>query len=153
MGGEKTTPTALRGFCPGSPPRGRGKELGVELCGAVLRITPAWAGKSPSMRPLRAAYWDHPRVGGEKADLWQAKTEREGSPPRGRGKDALLQGHLLVLRITPAWAGKSRPEEAPDTASRDHPRVGGEKRDRPPAQSRKQGSPPRGRGKARHFRF
>ena len=50
-------------------------------------------------------------------------------------------------RITPAWAGKSRPEKAPYPAGRDHPRVGGEKRLRAWPSALHTGSPPRGRGK------
>ena len=50
-------------------------------------------------------------------------------------------------RITPAWAGKSRPCEMLQLRHTDHPRVGGEKQTLGSTGHGKPGSPPRGRGK------
>ena len=49
MGGEKSESYAIMGVTLGSPPHGRGKELGRQHKGIAVRITPAWAGKS--LRP------------------------------------------------------------------------------------------------------
>ena len=52
------------------------------------------------------AFWDHPRVRGEKA-FWHHPAGRQlGSPPRARGEDA--DGPMSGLRkgITPACAGR-----------------------------------------------
>ena len=50
----------------GSPPRMRGKEGQVRICGYEVGITPAYAGKSPASGPARRKKGDHPRVCGEK---------------------------------------------------------------------------------------
>ena len=66
-------------------------------------------------------------MGGEKQILTYALTGSAGSPPHGRGK-AFPQGvHVVVVGITPAWAGKSREIPLHLRAAKDHPRVGGEK--------------------------
>ena len=110
-------------------------------------ITPAWAGKSSCTTPSVPTPWDHPRVGGEKAFLFSRGAPPWGSPPRGRGKDAVLVAALLHDRITPAWAGKRRCTARREPASRDHPRVGGEKLPSIISCIVQPGSPPRGRGK------
>ena len=71
------------------------------------RITPAYAGKSWNAADLSLPDGDHPRVCGEK-NGWRARiSEKEGSPPRMRGK-------VLSTRT-----GSVKYE--------DHPRVCGEK--------------------------
>ena len=130
------------------PPRRRGKDSGtVHGCGQ-LRITPAWAGKSREIPLHLRAAKDHPRVGGEKYNSAEALANRQGSPPRGRGKASHCFHTLSIAGITPAWAGKSRAALSPKNCSRDHPRVGGEKRLLLGAGCKGLGSPPRGRGKA-----
>ena len=74
-----------------------------------------------------------------------------GSPPRGRGK---VTQHFSVPHlkgITPAWAGKSNPKCVILRTTGDHPRVGGEKLSRLKWAALSQGSPPRGRGKAKRM--
>ena len=66
-------------------------------------------------------------MGGEKIPSWQNKYPHQGSPPRGRGKEAGCGPQKSHARITPAWAGKRRQPSGPCAAPRDHPRVGGEK--------------------------
>ena len=87
VGGEKTLPAGVMVHVPGSPPRGRGKAHLLNKIFPAIRITPAWAGKSLCVLSPHPLGQDHPRVGGEKPNriLW---TEfRQGSPPRGRGKE------------------------------------------------------------------
>ena len=50
----------------GSPPRGRGKVVTPTAIVIPMRITPAWAGKSPPRHGKSRTIGDHPRVGGEK---------------------------------------------------------------------------------------
>ena len=50
----------------GSPPRMRGKVLCNANCVVYVGITPAYAGKSMNWILARRAWWDHPRVCGEK---------------------------------------------------------------------------------------
>ena len=106
MGGEKCGRNAVRIGLLGSPPRGRGKG-GLALLKAMRpRITPAWAGKSGKSAVKAVQLKDHPRVGGEKDLPHQVIVSVLGSPPRGRGKVSLGSAFGVLLRITPAWAGK-----------------------------------------------
>ena len=91
----------------GSPPRRRGKERSTALVGTPTRITPALAGKSYVFGPFRPGSWDHPRVGGEKQIGGDNGLDKQGSPPRGRGKGLRYIVKVPLIRITPAWAGKS----------------------------------------------
>ena len=107
VGGEKGCMTFVGWLPRGSPPRGRGK--GPHLRKQAVRggSPPRGRGKRHPSRcpPLRPV--DHPRVGGEKNLAQIILLEDYGSPPRGRGKvNYETQIHRL-LRITPAWAGKS----------------------------------------------
>ena len=64
--GEKELAGFVLKLRQGSPPRMRGKAK--EAVDAMLaeRITPAYAGKSSFSISVSSAYWDHPRVCGEK---------------------------------------------------------------------------------------
>ena len=111
----------------GSPPRMRGKAIGVnyrEFIGG-----------------------DHPRVCGEKHLRNFKWTLGLGSPPRMRGK---VDGQIQVsigIGITPAYAGKSPRLAAARPPPGDHPRVCGEKMETPACKIAGRGSPPRMRGK------
>ena len=131
----------------GSPPRRRGKERSTALVGTPTRITPALAGKSYVFGPFRPGSWDHPRVGGEKQIGGDNGLDKQGSPPRGRGKGCLESFLATTVRITPAWAGKSMPGDGASGVKPDHPRVGGEKKTEFFSYCAGGGSPPRGRGK------
>ena len=147
MGGEKKTYRGKSWGLKGSPPRGRGK-VSISIFSLICdRITPAWAGKSQQWPHMCGRSWDHPRVGGEKLGLGRGELVEQGSPPRGRGKASAGREFKKMLGITPAWAGKSPAQFPQNGLLRDHPRVGGEKRDFTCPQSSSSGSPPRGRGK------
>ena len=147
MGGEKKLKYGKINLEVGSPPRGRGKGITARPKGLSGRITPAWAGKRLSILGLSKGGEDHPRVGGEKGESQTTALSREGSPPRGRGKDAMTMLEILLKRITPAWAGKSCFSYSLESSVWDHPRVGGEKRTGQAETRPGGGSPPRGRGK------
>ena len=132
---------------PGSPPRGRGKVDGPPAQVGRGRITPAQAGRSPYFLYGKKDYKDHPRIGGEKAELTAAVISAMGSPPRRRGKGYREFGIDISDRITPAQAGKSVAPRQKRSALWDHPRVGGEKTQPWLLRCRQRGSPPRGRGK------
>ena len=70
-----------------------------------------------------------------------------GSPPRVRGKDAVLFYMADPVGITPACAGKSRFQSRPRPVAGDHPRVCGEKAVSVFIRLLHTGSPPRVRGK------
>ena len=137
---------------PGSPPRGRGKVDGPPAQVGRGRITPAQAGRSPYFLYGKKDYKDHPRIGGEKAELTAAVISAMGSPPRRRGKGYREFGIDISDRITPAQAGKSVAPRQKRSALWDHPRVGGEKYSRPSYSRISMGSPPHGRGKGKNKR-
>ena len=74
-----------------------------------------------------------------------------GSPSRMRGKEGDELGLGQTIRITPAYAGKSKSLPSLHIGSRDHPRVCGEKPQNQKTPPQLIGSPPRVRGKALHF--
>ena len=112
---------------PGSPPRMRGKATPKEDRCKWTGITPAYAGKRSTWRASQRAWWDHPRVCGEKRVVLLVLCCGLGSPPRMRGK--VVHGVVLALDvgITPAYAGKSFFVRVGLGVDRDHPRVCGEK--------------------------
>ena len=127
VGGEKLVFHVGQRGQRGSPPRGRGKVFDPYF--------------------LEYGSKDHPRVGGEKLLQFALPLLLTGSPPRGRGKGRPPCTVQTIQRITPAWAGKRRNRGCCAAGKGDHPRVGGEKRDRLHPRRRLRGSPPRGRGK------
>ena len=131
----------------GSPPRMRGKGTRPPFLRNGAGITPAYAGKRGRKEVAPMSNRDHPRMCGEKALKSWLMSGDVGSPPRVRGKVFGQVLAALVLGITPAYAGKSRPEACGVAFLRDHPRVCGEKR-RPSSHSHTlPGSPPRVQGK------
>ena len=147
VGGEKQRLRGLGIRAGGSPPRGRGKVFQLGVLYPLLRITPAWAGKSCCLHINVHRVQDHPRVGGEKTMNRKQHIFPAGSPPRGRGKVCSLSSGLYSLRITPAWAGKRNRSRIQTNEKEDHPRVGGEKTEEDLRLEANKGSPPRGRGK------
>ena len=94
-----------------------------------------------------AAFWDHPRMGGEKSIVAPRSDPGTGSPPHGRGKDSPTPPAAFCHGITPAWAGKRWTVAGTVAARWDHPRMGGEKTAVAPFAITPTGSPPHGRGK------
>ena len=110
----------------GSPPRVRGKRLGVGCLALIDRITPACAGKTLSSPSLMRGAKDHPRVCGENRLSLRGKHTKAGSPPRVRGKHHVIDFAKEIIGITPACAGKTSARTMLRTSCRDHPRVCGE---------------------------
>ena len=132
----------------GSPPHGRGKDGKFIRINESTGITPAWAGKRAARGGSSSSSWDHPRTGGEKNTTTRHRTSLLGSPPRGRGKGVAVAGVPVAAGITPAQAGKRRETSDRRNASRDHPRVGGEKHQIDFRGTVGLGSSPHRRGKA-----
>ena len=150
MGGEKLLVLLSVGWLLGSPPHGRGKETSMSARAYSRGITPAWAGKSRAKFRANSNQRDHPRMGGEKQAAPASLMWSAGSPPHGRGKGATPSSGQYAQRITPAWAGKRVFSTGPCCPIQDHPRMGGEKARTVGSVSSARGSPPHGRGKARH---
>ena len=147
MGGEKPNSRRMSSCRVGSPPHRRGKGGSRRIVCAQIGITPAQAGKSANLVVHGVLVQDHPRVGGEKSEPNPMEQLQVGSPPHGRGKAALANIAPNPARITPAWAGKRRPQQRHRMALQDHPRAGGEKMVISTLTICSIGSPPRGRGK------
>ncbi len=145
--GEKNVSRAKHTIAAGSPPRMRGKELEPSTVTPSSWITPAHAGKSGNPRCACRQARDHPRACGEKNLGKSNAAALMGSPPRMRGKVCRGCQFCLLLRITPAHAGKSQKLFLSLAALWDHPRACGEKQSITPRSPAKSGSPPRMRGK------
>ena len=147
--GEKIWLSSVCVHASGSPPRMRGKVPGLLLQHLTHGITPAYAGKSVQPYKWLVTTQDHPRVCGEKEICRKTQNIVPGSPPRMRGKASSHFCTCSTFGITPAYAGKSTCSFGHPLASRDHPRVCGEKMAQWISVSAMPGSPPRMRGKVR----
>ena len=86
MRGEKPTPGRAPSTTIGSPPHARGKAVTRRQTVAGAGITPACAGKSPSIIAPQLPQRDHPRMRGEKVSIHCHVLLSMGSPPHARGK-------------------------------------------------------------------
>ena len=145
--GEKSTFTANATQLKGSPPHTRGKEHNDPLATALMRITPAYAGKSVVAFDIAEGSEDHPRIRGEKSAVQILFLPVQGSPPHTRGKALSAWSRTPFYRITPAYAGKSLAVPGLACPARDHPRIRGEKNHPFHPSSVTSGSPPHTRGK------
>ena len=127
----------------------RGKGSRQLHSSAAVRITPARAGKSQARKAAAAVRRDHPRVCREKFTFFSRGISQSGSPPHVRGKVKPVLWAARVAGITPAYAGKRCRSPAFRSMPWDHPRVCGEKSDRPNIPESVRGSPPRVRGKGK----
>ena len=125
--GEKAFALPAASTSSGSPPPMRGKAPARAHRRALERITPAYAGKSPTTSRTSRGHWDHPRLCGEKFCFVLLYQSIIGSPPPMRGKGAVPASGEMHNGITPAYAGKSAGSGSPSSTSRDHPRLCGEK--------------------------
>ena len=130
----------------GSPPRTRGGGPHRRPHLRERGITPAYAGRRRRGRWGAGSVADHPRVRGEESADARRYPLGVGSPPRTRGGGPRGEKLPLGGRITPAYAGRSRPRSAMSPPARDHPRVRGEEQPGLAGQAFYAGSPPRTRG-------
>ena len=131
----------------GSPPRMRGKLWCMSTSSYVRRITPADAGKTLVHVNIKLCPQDHPRGCGENCQKRLFGWSDCGSPPRMRGKRILPIMSSVLLRITPADAGKTKNLALVKLDSWDHPRGCGENIAISVMRLNQKGSPPRMRGK------
>ena len=85
----------------------RGKLRYAVGCRQQIRITPADAGKTCCRSAMYYVKQDHPRGCGENAITFNRDGIGIGSPPRMRGKLHCIMFTAMLLRITPADAGKT----------------------------------------------
>ena len=145
--GENHHPPVRHHRRGGSPPQVRGKQYMNDSKKALLRITPAGAGKTKTKRTLMDVIRDHPRRCGENWDTSCCIIAADGSPPQVRGKQPFHSYRLCSSRITPAGAGKTAGAVGTRAGARDHPRRCGENESTSIAGAKPIGSPPQVRGK------
>ena len=110
----------------GSPPHSRGRP-GSILEGAFhIRLTPAFAGKTPRRSTSRGLSRAHPRIRGEDSPRSLMVLSRPGSPPHSRGRPFFCCPSVTLTGLTPAFAGKTRMFGGEPTSTRAHPRIRGE---------------------------
>ena len=149
--GEKIMSVMKLRNTSGSPPPMRGKVPSFLPVSAADGITPAYAGKRSRVDLCTTSSQDHPRLCGEKTEILFAHGCHLGSPPPMRGKAYRQKIRHHVLRITPAYAGKSIRRTTMRVLLRDHPRLCGEKRSSHSFKKLSMGSPPPMRGKVTRF--
>ena len=105
--GKRPTLLLFRRSTVGSPPPMRGKVPHSFVHHLSTRITPAYAGKSVTVFRSAFSSRDHPRLCGEKLPGGRTTSKNMGSPPPMRGKGLVYRSAVIVIGITPAYAGKS----------------------------------------------
>ncbi|SES04329.1 hypothetical protein SAMN05443377_1391 [Propionibacterium cyclohexanicum] len=131
----------------GSPPHSRGRQHVRCFVFSDGGLTPAFAGKTSTMRPRPGRTGAHPRIRGEDWQWRVMLTSWLGSPPHSRGRLTIRATTRASAGLTPAFAGKtatSRPARRRMTA---HPRIRGEDPDRRSGARVGHGSPPHSRGR------
>ena len=85
----------------------RGKVYAAVSMPDTVGITPAYAGKRKKATQCIGMKQDHPRLCGEKIEERNPSDYVLGSPPPMRGKAKDCRPPAEIIRITPAYAGKS----------------------------------------------
>jgi hypothetical protein len=130
----------------GTPSRRRGRPCEhLDGCG-LRRDTPASAGKTLRPRHGSRCRTEHPRVGREDVVSRSTSGAAVGTPPHRRGGRPQFRLGGLVLRSTPASAGRTTGPASHCTPTTEHPRVGGEDPYRQSTETTVCGAPPRRRG-------
>ena len=108
----------------------------------MIRITPAYAGRThvPDLRP--SIPWDHPRLCGKDELHEPLIHELLGSPPLMREGPVKAVILLCQNRITPAYAGRTYQGHLTGQSIQDHPRLCGKDHLRADRGQDALGSPP-----------
>ena len=106
--GENALPQIIAAVTTGSPPQVRGKPSRSSISAIRFRITPAGAGKTNGTCCSCGRRRDHPRRCGENVAPRIDPLSILGSPPQVRGKPHAYSNVDLLIRITPAGAGKTQ---------------------------------------------
>ena len=90
-GGDDISIRIAPALTRGTPPRGRGRQVPrVDLPGQ-LGNTPARAGTTCFRWSPRPPAAEHPRAGGDDAEIDDLAKETPGTPPRGRGRPTVAE--------------------------------------------------------------
>ena len=130
----------------GSPPPTRGAPGPDRRQARPRRITPAYAGSTQPTTSNPMYFQDHPHLRGEHLSLIEASDLSRGSPPPTRRALARFRRQRSQSRITPTYAGSTRPADGWSAPPQDHPHLRGEHRMSLKTFSDSRGSPPPTRG-------
>ena len=125
----------------------RGKPISAFAALAAGRNIPAYAGKTGTPQTTSGDWAEHPRVCGENLLQSCYSTKMLGTSPRMRGKHVCHNLPPPLGRNIPAYAGKTRTNQAGGVKRAEHPRVCGENRSMGGDNSLDNGTSPRMRGK------
>ena len=109
----------------GSPPRVREGPRSFLYRLQKPRITPAYAGRTIWNIKIPCVKRDHPRVCGKDSPPQRSRFFPSGSPPRVREGLGEVIHKNVVIRITPACAGRTYVRRYGKRCGKDHPRVCG----------------------------
>ena len=109
----------------GSPPHVRERLADVAYSCIAGGITPACAGKTAFVATDPNTVRDHPRMCGKDDCNYIIYRALKGSPPHVRERLATAFVTMLIMRITPACAGKTTYDIYQYTIYKDHPRMCG----------------------------
>ena len=134
------------GRAVGSSPHTRGAPTSRPPATIRRRIIPAYAGSTRGSPYHICRTGDHPRIRGEHTVCSLAPCWRRGSSPHTRGAPGADRSREPASRIIPAYAGSTSEFTGRIRGLLDHPRIRGEHRILPPAQTLPGGSSPHTRG-------
>ena len=147
--GKDVTKLSLLVASTGSPPHTRERPTISVFSPFLIRITPAYAGKTLLFFFVALFYEDHPRIRGKDFLMLLDRVPRLGSPPHTRERPFGTAVCYSKPRITPAYAGKTSTNTVSSCWNQDHPRIRGKDSRRNLNASRMTGSPPHTRERRR----
>ncbi len=145
--GDDLMAPGQRAWVRGSPPRARGRWAQPAHPALRVRFTPACAGTISALPCRCSAVAVHPRVRGDDSACGLPVAVAVGSPPRARGRSALLACSSCAGRFTPACAGTIAIRRCAPGRTTVLPRVRGDDDDATQRVTIPVGSPPRARGR------
>ena len=130
----------------GSSPHTRGAPAQHRQQQNQYGIIPAYAGSTRVWACARVVCRDHPRIRGEHALIWLARSMMRGSSPHTRGAPSARHIRHAYSGIIPAYAGSTASSTGRGGWSWDHPRIRGEHRRVVVSEHDRLGSSPHTRG-------
>ena len=131
----------------GPPPRARGRRAGRVGLRVRLGTTPASVGTTRRGAGSASTCRDHPGERGDDSVREQAAEDRQGPPPRARGRRLARPDRPFPDGTTPASAGTTDRSVRTGIHRWDHPRERGDDSAEPGRAGCSRGPPPRARGR------
>ena len=149
MRGERMSSKNLVARGDGSSPHARGTQRAPRTHRTGRRFIPACAGNAILVSLPTISPKVHPRMRGERIDLYIITQGPNGSSPHARGTLEETTINPLITRFIPACAGNALMESTPVGYCSVHPRMRGERWRQDPADQAQRGSSPHARGTLR----